>query len=136
MHPFSEHSKEQLATVDPRLAAVVARAAERWNITVIEGHRSSRRQQQLFMAGKTKVRHSKHNETPSLAVDIAPYPIDWNDRSRFQRMAEYVLGIANVMGVPLRWGGDWDSDTDLTDQSFNDLVHFEIVEVDDATPKG
>lgn len=128
MHPFSASSRAQLDTVDPRLRAVIERAADRWDITVIEGHRSPRRQQQLYMASKTKVRWSKHNESPSLAVDIAPYPIDWDDAERFRRLAEYVLGVANVMGVPIRWGGDWDGDNDLTDQSFNDLVHFEIEE--------
>jgi hypothetical protein len=128
MHKFSSASQAKLDSVDPRLQGVIERAAERWDITVLEGHRSSRRQQQLYMAGKTKVRQGKHNEKPSLAIDIAPYPIDWDDAERFRRLAEYVLGIANVMGVKLRWGGDWDGDNDLTDQTFNDLVHFEIVE--------
>jgi len=32
------------------------------------------------------------------------------------------------MGVTLRWGGDWDRDTEVQDNSFDDLVHFEIVE--------
>lgn len=32
------------------------------------------------------------------------------------------------MGVTLRWGGDWDSDTEVNDNSFDDLVHFEIKE--------
>jgi len=106
----------------------VEAAAVRWDISVIEGHRTPRRQQQLFMAGKSKVRHGKHNETPSLAVDIAPHPIDWDDTERFRRLAEHVLGIANVLGITLRWGGEWDGDTDLTGQTFNDLVHFEITE--------
>ena len=128
VHPFSAASRAKLDSVDPRLRGIIERAADRWDITVIEGHRSPRRQQQLFMAGKSKVKRGKHNEKPSLAIDIAPYPIDWEDAERFRRLAEYVLGIANVMGVPLRWGGDWDGDTDLTDQTFNDLVHFEITE--------
>ena len=127
-HPFSTTSRDRLKTVDPRLRAVVEKAADRWDIKVLEGHRSSRRQQQLFMAGKSKVRRGKHNEDPSLAIDIAPCPINWQDTEPFHRLAEHVLGIANVMGVPLRWGGDWDGDTDLTDQTFNDLVHFEIME--------
>jgi len=32
------------------------------------------------------------------------------------------------MGVDLRWGGDWDGDTEVRDNGFDDLVHFEIVE--------
>jgi peptidoglycan L-alanyl-D-glutamate endopeptidase CwlK len=26
----------------------------------------------------------------------------------------------------IRWGGDWDMDNDLSDNTFNDLVHFEL----------
>ena len=32
------------------------------------------------------------------------------------------------MGIDLRWGGDWDRDTEVRDNTFDDLVHFEIVE--------
>jgi peptidoglycan L-alanyl-D-glutamate endopeptidase CwlK len=127
-HPFSTTSLARLESVDPRLRGIITLAAARWDITVLEGHRSSRRQQALYMSGKSKVRYGKHNEQPSLAIDIAPSPIDWDDLERFRRLAEYVLGIANVMGVKIRWGGDWDGDTDLNDQTFNDLVHFEITE--------
>jgi peptidoglycan L-alanyl-D-glutamate endopeptidase CwlK len=28
----------------------------------------------------------------------------------------------------VRFGGDWDGDKDITDQKFNDLVHFELIE--------
>jgi len=27
----------------------------------------------------------------------------------------------------LRWGGDWDRDTQVDDNNFDDLVHFELV---------
>ena len=30
------------------------------------------------------------------------------------------------MGIDLIWGGDWDGDTDLNDNNFDDLVHFEL----------
>ncbi len=62
-----------------------------------------------------------------MAVDIAPYPIDWKDHKRFYYLAGIVKGVASQMGIKVRWGGDWDSDNDLNDQSFMDLGHFEIV---------
>jgi len=65
---------------------------------------------------------------PSLAVDAAPYPIDWNDRDRWMRFSGFVLGVARAYGVTLRWGGDWDRDWDVADNRFNDWPHFEIVE--------
>ena len=57
---------------------------------------------------------------------LAPYPIDWNDKERFYFFAGYVKGIASQMGIELRWGGDWDSDNQLHDQTFMDLPHFEL----------
>ena len=42
-------------------------------------------------------------------------------------MAGFVMGIANTVGIKLRWGGDWDKDTELKDNKFNDLGHFEII---------
>ena len=38
------------------------------------------------------------------------------------------MGVASQMGIKIRWGGDWDRDTDLSDNRFNDLPHFELME--------
>ena len=70
----------------------------------------------------------KPTRVPSLAVDVTPYPVVWDDRERQTLFAGYVLATAKAMGVSLRWGGDWDSDTEVRDNGFDDLVHFEIVE--------
>lgn len=128
MYEYSDKSLAKLETADDRLQKLFKLAANWWDITILEGHRDVRRQQSLFMAGKTKVRRSKHNEEPSQAVDAAPYPIDWQDVERFYRFGFFMLGLAAAIGVPLRWGGDWDGDGDITDQKFNDLVHFEVVD--------
>jgi len=68
-----------------------------------------------------------------MATDAAPWfqeepNIRWYDTKSFYHFAGFVLGIAAVMGIELRWGGDWDMDDDLHDQTFNDLVHFELKE--------
>ncbi len=81
---------------------------------------------------KLKYPESKHNKLPSEAVDVVPYPIDWKNTPRMRFFAGVILGIAIMlkrqgkMKHCIRWGGDWDSDTDLNDQRFNDLPHFEI----------
>lgn len=131
-HELSKTFQKRLDTVDPRLQEIVKVAQKRWSINIIEGHRTKRRQKQLYLAGKSKLDGesgiSKHNYSPSLAVDMAPKPVDWEDLSRFHRFGEYVLGVADALGYEVRWGGDWDRDADLSDQTFNDLVHFELVE--------
>ena len=60
------------------------------------------------------------------AVDLAPYPINWNDRDRFHYMGGMVRGIAKQLNLNVRWGGDWDSDGETKDNNFDDLVHIEI----------
>jgi hypothetical protein len=74
----------------------------------------------------------KHNtEEPdglSEAVDAAPYPIDWNNRERFVYFAGIVIGVGAEMGIKIRWGGDWNRDNDLKNQTFFDLPHFEVVD--------
>ncbi len=60
-------------------------------------------------------------------MDVAPYPIDWNDTKRFYMFVGYVLRTAQEMGIDVRTGADWDSDFDVLDQTFNDLPHWELV---------
>jgi len=64
--------------------------------------------------------------SPARAVDVVPYPIDWDDREGFYAFGGFVKGVASQKGIKIRWGGDWDSDNDLHDQNFIDLPHFEL----------
>lgn len=132
MYPYSSKSESRLASADERLQKVFKAAAQFYNITIIEGHRSDRRQRQLHMSGKSKLdginQKSKHQSDPSLAIDAAPYPIDWQDVERFYQFGFFIVGLGASLGVKIRWGGDWDGDGDIRDQRFNDLVHFELAE--------
>lgn len=118
----------KLNTCDLRLVALFKEVIKGYDCTVLDGMRDKARQNRLFKEGKSKVKYpnSRHNMNPSCAVDVAPYPIDWDAEESFYHFAGYVQGIADAMGIKIRWGGDWDEDNDLYDQSFNDLVHFEL----------
>ena len=126
MPKFSTQSLMKLNTCDARIVKVFQTVVKHFDCTVLEGHRTRLRQEQLLNEGKTKTLHSKHLQNPSKAIDIAPYPIDWGDRERFTLFAGFVLGVASQLGIKLRWGGDWNMDTEVKDNSFDDLVHFEI----------
>ena len=126
MPRFSARSRGQLETCHKDLRRLFDRVIESWDCTILEGHRSQERQAKLRAEGKSKVQISKHNYRPSLAVDVAPYPIDWEDTERFIEFGLYVLQVARDLGLSIRWGGDWDGDGDISDQNFNDYVHFEI----------
>lgn len=129
MPHFSSRSIRRLKTCDLRFQQLFNAVVKGFDCTILEGHRDGERQNKLFDEGKTKLKfpHGKHNDTPSQAVDVAPYPLNWSDRDRFHYFAGYVMGIANQMDIKLRWGGDWNMNTELKDNKFDDLVHFEIV---------
>jgi len=130
MPRFGKKSKEQLATCDERLIKIFNEVIKTVDCSVLEGHRSEDRQNALYEEGKTKVKYpqGRHNKFPSRAADVVPYPIDWDDRERFHLFAGFVLGIANQMGIKLRWGGDWNINWFVDDNKFDDFPHFELIE--------
>lgn len=126
MPSFSDRSKSNLGTCHPDLIRLFDVVVQNYDCTVIEGHRTLDRQAELFRTGHTKLKNGKHNALPSLAVDVVPYPVDWSDRNKFYHFGGYVLACAIHLGIKIRWGGDWNSNLDLKDQSFFDLPHFEL----------
>lgn len=128
MPSFSPRSFSKLRECDQQLKDVFLEVIKHFDCTVLTGHRGEEEQNEKFRQGLSKLEYpnSRHNSLPSLAIDVAPYPIDWHDRERFHYFAGYVMGIARSMDIELRWGGDWDSDTEVKDNNFDDLPHFEV----------
>lgn len=130
MPQFSTKSREKLMTCDMRIQKIMNEAIKYIDFTILEGHRGEELQNMYFEQGKSRLKfpNSKHNKIPSLAIDIAPYPIDWNDREKFYYLAGVIRGIAGSMGIKIRHGGDWNSNNNFRDQTFFDLPHFELVD--------
>lgn len=135
MPKFSNKSLEQLRTAHTTLQNLFQEVILRIDCSILKGHRGEEEQNAAVERGasKTKYPFSKHNSLPSFAVDVYPYPYDWdhpdsfNNIKKFYFFAGVVKGIAWELGIKIRWGGDWDSDNDLTDQNFNDLPHWELI---------
>lgn len=138
MFKWSKRSNAIIQSCDERLQRVVNRALsfQHLDITCIEGYRTIERQQELYRLGKSKLdgieNKSKHNFSPSYAIDIAPITpgkgIDWDNKFAFHILAGLMFAAAGDEGVRIRWGGDWDGDFSNTDQTFNDLPHFELMD--------
>lgn len=131
MPKFNSKSQAQLLTCHTQLQRVFNEVIKHWDCSVIEGKRSEEKQKENLAKGVSQTMNSKHVYPlgqPSLAVDVAPFPIVWGDTERFYAFGGFVVGVATVLGIKLRWGGDWDSDRDLKDQRFIDLPHFELVD--------
>ena len=121
MPSFSLSSTAKLMTCDDRLQKLFLKVVEERDCTIICGHRTKEDQDKAVAEGKSKATfpNSRHNTSPSMAVDVMPYPIDWQDRERLVRFSEYVKGVASGMGISVRWGGDF--------KSFFDGPHWELL---------
>ena len=117
-YKLGTRSKQSLSGVHVDLVAVVKKAIEITEVdfSVIEGIRHIERQRQLVKDGKSTTLNSRH--LTGHAVDMVPYPVDWEDLERFESMAEAMKVAAEELEIPIVWGGDW--------KSFYDAPHFEL----------
>lgn len=130
MPHFSNLSLQRLVTCDERLQRLFMAVIREFDCSIVYGHRDEEAQNDAFEKGFSKKAwpDSKHNSLPSKAIDALPYPVNWKDEARIRYFAGFVMGIASQMGIKIRWGGDWDRDTDVHDQTFFDLGHFEVID--------
>ena len=137
MYKFSKRSKDNLASVSINLQKLFNEVIKEIDCTVICGHRSPEEQFELYKKGRVnkdfkwivvdkakvvtnidgRAKKSNHNYLPSRAVDVVPYPLDWNDITAFKKLGEVVKRKAKELGIKISWGGDW--------QSLKDYPHFE-----------
>jgi peptidoglycan L-alanyl-D-glutamate endopeptidase CwlK len=127
MPKFSERSLSRLNTCSPVLQRLMKAAIEIGpDFTILCGFRTKAEQDAALAAGHSKLGwpKSRHNISPSMAVDIAPYPIDWKDEARFLELSVSVKRAWSAMsdgarsGYSLTWGGDW--------TTFRDQPHWEL----------
>jgi len=132
MPKLGKQSLSRLDEVEPRLVSLCHAVVKDFDITIIEGKRDLETQKKYVKEGKSKTLKSKHLE--GRAIDIAPYPVDWDNLARFYYLAGMMKSYSYSMGFKIRWGGDWDSDNQFGTrgkytgkEKFKDLVHFEIL---------
>ena len=143
MPKFGEKSKQRLETCHNDIQKVFNEVIKHVDCTIIEGHRTVVRQQELYntilpdgtrptnIDGVTTL--GNHNYKPSKAVDVLPWPIEihgvsaWHDRERLCLFAGFVLGIARMKGIVLVSGIDWNRDFSTKDTGLFDGPHFEII---------
>ena len=129
MYKFGRSSKARLDTCHPKIVEILEETIQIVDFTVLCGHRGEDEQNAAYHEGRSKLKfpQSKHNQSPSIACDVAPYPIDWNNIERFAQLGGIIKGIAHSKGIKVRCGFDWDCDGDITDHSFMDWPHFELI---------
>jgi peptidoglycan L-alanyl-D-glutamate endopeptidase CwlK len=117
---FGAKSLARLAELHPDLQRVLCQAIKVADFAIICGHRGEKDQDVAYATGHSRLQwpYSKHNALPALAVDVAPWPINWDDLTSFYYLAGVVMTCAYKEGVPLTWGGNW--------IKLKDMPHFEL----------
>ena len=139
-YKFSNTSLDRLATCheDLQLIAKEAIKVSQVDFGIACGHRTKEDQLKAFRGGFSKIdgitRKGKHNYSPSLAFDVYA----WIGKASWDvAHLTYIGGVITSTALRLknegkisssvRWGANWDGDgVIITDQSFDDLPHFEI----------
>jgi peptidoglycan L-alanyl-D-glutamate endopeptidase CwlK len=134
MRHFSNKELDRLDLINPALQKVIRRAQDKTDFFIVCGHRDQLEQDLAFTTGHSKVifPNSKHNKSvipnyKSDAVDLCPYPIDWNNISGFKSIYYAMIASAVELNIPIRCGADWNGDGNLTNDKFVDMPHYEIV---------
>ena len=144
---WNERSIKVLAELNKDLMMVLqdARRFSDVQFQLIDGARTINEQQELFNAKKTKInpgeyignlaglyavgRHITGPGKPfSDAVDVIVSTKGKEyDTAQLAYLAGVLQTIGNIRSTKIRWGGNWDGDVEIiTDQDFDDLVHFEL----------
>lgn len=127
MPKFSKASIERLATCHQDLQVLFNEVIKEFDCSIICGYRGKKEQDQYYVAGTSKLKwpRSKHNINPAEAVDVMPYPIEWNNMEKTKLFGAYVksrikeLKRQGKIENDIIWGGDW--------KNFTDYPHWEII---------
>lgn len=151
---YGRSSQAVLVTVHPDLEIIAMHVIEVFDIRLLQGARTIEEQIWNIRRGVSKTLNSRHiprdeegrydPNQPAIALDFAPYkfgvnpwPVDSDSRATREKKKGrwyYAQGIirqvAHEHGIEIRQGVDWDMDGNFFDQSFDDLGHVELVQLD------
>lgn len=136
---LSDRSIKNLIGVHPKLVTVVSKAIElsTQDFMVLCGVRTLAEQKALYAQGRTtpgpivtwtlNSRHIPKEGGYGYAVDLVPYPVDWNTSSKFDAISKAMFAAAKELDIKIRWGADWDMDGKPKEKGETDSPHFELV---------
>jgi len=120
MQELDKKSLDKLDTCHVDLQILAKEAIKHMDFTIIWGYRNRAEQDKAYAANNgVPWPHSKHNHMTkklvdgefimvpeSLAIDIAPVPLDWKNTDRFCVLLGVFKACASIMGIPIRLGPD------------------------------
>lgn len=129
MSGFDKGSAERLSRAHPLLQKLMHEAIKQAPFMILDSQRGRAAQELAFRQGRTKAHfgNSAHNWSPSIALDVAPLPVNWKNVKPFAVLQMHIIRpLATTMRIPIRHGCDWNMNGILTDESFIDYPHLEL----------
>ena len=146
MYILGEKSKGKLKGVHPQLVKLMTEAVKEspYDFRIVEGVRTATYQNSLYQQGRTKPgkvvtncdgfknksNHQAKADGYGHAIDIFVCGIVENghyrkfttaegyDNKKMFEVVKHIKEVAQRLGIPVKWGGDWKKD--------KDYPHFEI----------
>lgn len=116
MYSFGRKSTAILATCRPELQLLVnaVMAEQVMDFSVASGYRGEEEQDQLVEDGASQLiwPFSRHNVQPSNAVDLWPYPVDWNNIAAFKELNFLMMKHAQRLRIRIECGAYWNKPKD------------------------
>ena len=138
MAKFGDKSKSRLQSCAEIIQIILNEAIKYMDFTIIHGNRSPEEQFEIFKHGRSQNEQgvwvivdsddvrtykdgteklSKHNYSPSLAVDVAPWPSLWANKGKMLELGGVIKTVQQQLfnegkiDKMLKWGKDlWDWD--------------------------
>lgn len=126
MAKLGQGSINALKGVYPNLILVISAAIcdTPIDFTIVEGVRTTKRQQDLYAQGRTakgsivtyadgiksKSNHQVKSDGFGHAIDFAPYingKLDWNNHNNFKIIADHIVSTGKRMGIKITAGFYW-----------------------------
>lgn len=127
VYRFGRTSQGRLDTCHVDIQLIFGEIIKVVDCRVIEGARTKEQQRKNIAKGVSWTMKSKHVERPCRAIDIIPYPDDWEDIERFKLFAALVFATSRRLKIPLRYGGTWSRNpTDKYTGTRADWAHYEL----------
>ncbi len=105
LHPWGPKSAEVLSTLHPDLLFIANKLANVYNVSAISGYRGKEEQTEYYNKGTgVSWPTSNHNVRPSLALDIIPWPTQYDSIPHFDMMLGAVEAIAAEQRIAIRLG--------------------------------
>ena len=121
MPELNQRSRDKLSTCHPDLWVLAEEAAKHMDFIIVCGYRDKKDQSKAYAGGYSNALwpDSKHNHMTkklvddklemapeSLAIDVAPLPLNWKDIERFCILIGVFKACASILNIQIRFGRD------------------------------